>query len=122
MEPCVQPCVASRCYSADTSTPYPHPSAGIGIFQDVTMRLIAERLLEDAAGTTYVDGELISHKLKALPPPKDEHKFHICYYLCSPHQSSHLHDIPFMKKITVLLRFLNLRKVKSRKVTLKPYS
>ena len=42
------------------------------------MRLIAERLLEDAAGTTYVDGELISHKLKALPPPKDEHKYHIC--------------------------------------------
>jgi hypothetical protein len=70
--------ITSRCYSADTRIPYPHPSAGIGIFQDVTMRLIAERLLEDAAGTTYVDGELISHKLKALPPPKDEHKFHIC--------------------------------------------
>jgi len=56
----------------------------IGIFQDVTMRLIAERLLEDAAGTTYVDGELISHKLKALPPPKDEHRFHICCSGCNP--------------------------------------
>ena len=48
------------------------------------MRLIAERLLEDAAGTTYVDGELISHKLKALPPPKDEHRFHICCSGCNP--------------------------------------
>jgi len=50
----------------------------IGTFQDVTMRLLAERLLEDVAGCTYVDGELISHKLKALLP----HKYHIC---CSEH-------------------------------------
>jgi len=42
----------------------------------VTMRLIAERLLDNADGTTYVDGELISHKLKALPPPTDE--YHVC--------------------------------------------
>jgi hypothetical protein len=46
------------------------------------MRLLAERLLEDVAGCTYVDGELISHKLKALLPPKDKHKYHIC---CSEH-------------------------------------
>jgi hypothetical protein len=54
------------------------PSAGLGIFQDVTMRLIAERLLYDAAGTTYVDGELISRKLRALPPPQMKHKYHVC--------------------------------------------
>jgi hypothetical protein len=42
------------------------------------MRLVAEGLLDNAAGTTYVDGELVSQKLKPLPPPKDEHKFHVC--------------------------------------------
>jgi hypothetical protein len=42
------------------------------------MRLIADRVLGTAAGSTYVDGELISLKLKALPPPKDEHKYHVC--------------------------------------------
>jgi len=50
----------------------------LGFFQDVTMRLIAERLLYDAAGTTYVDGELISRKLRALPPPQMKHKYHVC--------------------------------------------
>lgn len=42
------------------------------------MRLIAERLLDSDAGTTYVDGELICHKLKMLPPPKDKHTYHVC--------------------------------------------
>ena len=46
------------------------------------MRLLAERLLADAAGTTYVDGELVSRKLKELRPPEDKHKFHVC---CSDH-------------------------------------
>jgi len=41
----------------------------IGHFQDVTMRLIAERTLPDAAGTTYVDREIISQKRKPLSPP-----------------------------------------------------
>jgi len=42
----------------------------IGHFQDITMRLIAERLLgADAAGATYVDSEIVSKKLKPLPPP-----------------------------------------------------
>jgi len=41
----------------------------IGHFQDVTMRLIAERLLPNAAGTTYVDHELINQKRKLLSPP-----------------------------------------------------
>jgi len=57
----------------------------IGHFQDVTMRLIAERLLgEDAAGTTYVDRELISleERIPPLRPPRGRHSaFHI---YCSP--------------------------------------
>jgi hypothetical protein len=44
--------------------------AGLGVFQDVTMRLIAERVVvPDAGGTTYVDRELGNQKLKTLPPP-----------------------------------------------------
>ena len=54
----------------------------IGHFQSVTMRLIAERLLPDAAGTTYVDGELISQQFQPLPPPRDKHTHHI---YCSEH-------------------------------------
>ena len=34
------------------------------------MRLIAERLLPNAAGKTYVDNELISRTFRPLPPPK----------------------------------------------------
>jgi len=50
----------------------------IGVFQDITLRLIAERVLvPDAPGTTYVDGELISIKLKPLPPPRDRHDYHV---------------------------------------------
>ena len=47
----------------------------IGHFQDVTMRLIAERLLPDAAGATYVDKEIVSQRLKPLHAP--ERAFHI---------------------------------------------
>jgi len=43
----------------------------IGHFQDVTMRLIARRLLPENAGATYVDRELISQTLKPLPPPSN---------------------------------------------------
>jgi hypothetical protein len=46
------------------------------------MRLLAERLLHDADGTTYVDGELIWQTHKPLPPPKRKHRFHVC---CSEH-------------------------------------
>jgi len=46
----------------------------IGHFQDVTMRLIAERLLAaDAAGTTYVDREIISRKREPLSPPSSSY-------------------------------------------------
>ena len=67
--------------------------AGIGIFQDVTMRLIAERVLHDADGSTYVDGELISRKLKALPPPSDSHKFHICCSALNPGALALVHEL-----------------------------
>jgi hypothetical protein len=44
--------------------------AGLGVFQDVTMRLIADRIVvQGACGTTYVDRELLSLTLNALPPP-----------------------------------------------------
>jgi len=65
----------------------------IGIFQDVTMRLIAERVLHDADGSTYVDGELISRKLKALPPPSDSHKFHICCSALNPGALALVHEL-----------------------------
>jgi len=41
----------------------------IGHFQDVTMRLIAERLLPNAAGATYVDREIANQTLEALGRP-----------------------------------------------------
>ena len=40
------------------------------------MRLIAERLLPDAIGKTYIARELVSKELSELPPPHDEHTFH----------------------------------------------
>ena len=54
----------------------------IGLFQDVTMRLIAERLLPDASDKMYVDGELISQKLRPLMPPSHGRTHHV---YCSPH-------------------------------------
>ena len=75
-----------------------------GHFQDVTMRLIAERLLPEPArvtsprfalvgggseitdagggGWTYVDRELLGQSLQPLPPPKDGCMFHV---FCSDH-------------------------------------
>lgn len=41
------------------------------------MRLIAERVLADADGKTYVDKEISSSKLKPLPPPRDGEAFHV---------------------------------------------
>jgi len=53
----------------------------IGVFQDITMRLIAERLLPGAAGATYVERELVSQQIKPLPLPRADHDFHV---FCSP--------------------------------------
>ena len=50
--------------------------------QDVTMRLIAERLLPSVAGAVYIDKELTTMQLKPLPLPKDGHAYHI---FCSEH-------------------------------------
>lgn len=49
----------------------------IGFFQDVTMRLIATRMLPPNSGRTYVQGELISKKPAPLKPPSDGHAFHV---------------------------------------------
>jgi hypothetical protein len=68
-------------------------SAGIGLFQDVTMRLIAEQLLDVAPGTTFVDRELVSHKLKALPPPKDGHLYHVCCSELNPGALALMHEL-----------------------------
>jgi hypothetical protein len=57
------------------------------------MRLIAERLLPDALGTTYVDGELISHELKALPPPTKMHKYHVCCSARNPGALALMHEL-----------------------------
>ena len=46
------------------------------------MRLIAERIVGSAAGTTYVDRELTSTKAKPLPPPRSS--YHICCSAANP--------------------------------------
>jgi len=49
----------------------------IGAFQDVTLRLIAERILPSTHPKTFVQGELVGQKT-TLPPLKRGKKFH-CY-------------------------------------------
>ena len=57
----------------------------IGYFQDVTMRLIAERLLPgDCAGTTIVDNELSSQTHGGLPKLGTELEFHIYHSPLNP--------------------------------------
>jgi len=48
----------------------------LGAFQDVTLRLIAERLLPERRCATYVHGELLSHPMPTLPPPRAGRRFH----------------------------------------------
>ena len=47
----------------------------IGCFQDVTLRLIAERMLLKDHGKTYLSGEMI-HLHVELPPPQG-YKYHL---------------------------------------------
>jgi len=56
----------------------------IGHFQQVTMRLIAERLLPDAHGTTYIDDEILRLKLRSLKAPRKGVAFHICCSALNP--------------------------------------
>ena len=49
--------------------------------QDVTLRLISERLLPKSKGEVYISGELI-HDHVSLPPPREDYKHHV--YI-SPH-------------------------------------
>ena len=54
----------------------------VGSFQDVSMRLIAERLLTSAdRGSTYLQGEL-TRQQPSMPAPSDGMVYHVC---CSPH-------------------------------------
>ena len=58
----------------------------IGVFQDVTMRLLAERLipserLKAGGGKTYIKGELSQEKVR-VGPPSAGRKYHV---YCSPH-------------------------------------
>jgi len=73
----------------------------IGHFQDVTMRLIAERLVPDAANATYVDRELISTKRRPIRPP--ERTYHM---YCSPHLPGALYlmsEVALANGITVIV-------------------
>jgi len=71
-------------YFGHARASHPRLLAGIGHFQCVTMRLIAERLLPHAASTMYVDRELIVQKLKPLTQPQQKHDYHL---FCSRHLS-----------------------------------
>ena len=54
----------------------------IGVFQDVTLRLLANRALGKVEGETYVHNELAKHK-PILLAPSAHHKHHV---YCSPHK------------------------------------
>ena len=75
----------------------------IGVFQDISMRQIAERLLPaDLHGKTYLQGELI-HELPKLPPTSAGKRFHVC---CSPHNAGAL---AYLKEVQAALRLPSLR-------------
>ena len=57
----------------------------IGVFQDVTLRLIASRCMPAVRGGIYVQGEVISQQRAFLDPPQA--KYHV---YCSPHNDGAL--------------------------------
>jgi len=73
----------------------------IGHFQDVTMRLIAERLLPDAAGATYVDKEIVSQRLKPLATP--EKAFHIYCSALNPGAAELMNEVSHKQGFTMQL-------------------
>ena len=74
----------------------------IGVFQDISMRQIAERLLPaDLHGKTYLQGELI-RELPKLPPTSAGKRFHVC---CSPHNAGAL---AYLKEVQAELRLPSL--------------
>ena len=54
------------------------------------MRLIAEHILKDVAGQTYVQGELISKPLTPLPRPTSDHTHHL---YCSQHNPAAANEL-----------------------------
>jgi len=73
----------------------------IGHFQDVTMRQIAERLLPDAAGTTYVDNEIVKQKLKPLPPSSKA--FHVYSSALNPGAAQLMDEVARARSFTLHL-------------------
>jgi hypothetical protein len=54
--------------------------AGIGLFQDVTLRLIATRLLPGDYGSTYVSGEKANLRRKPIFPPTQQYHIYCSIY------------------------------------------
>ena len=71
----------------------------IGHFQDVTMRQIAERLLPNAAGTTYVDKEIVNQKLKPLKPPTKA--FHVYCSTLNPGAMQLMREVARARSLTL---------------------
>ena len=63
----------------------------IGHFQDVTMRLIAERLLPNAIGATYVDREIVNQNFKPLRQPNAG--FHVYCSVLNPGAIDFMHEV-----------------------------
>jgi hypothetical protein len=71
----------------------------LSVFQDVTLRLIAARVLQHsrvAPGGTYVQGELSNKKLQPLRSPAHENGYHV---YCSPHNAGALELVQEMAAV-----------------------
>ena len=73
----------------------------VRLLQDVTMRLIAERVLPNAVGATYVDGELISLKPKQLLLPRDGHDYHVFCSNLNPGSIDLMHELAETRTFTL---------------------
>ena len=65
----------------------------IGAFQDITMRLIAQRLLPEGHAPSYVQGELISQPVAALPHPRDGRQYHVCMHASNAGAAALLEEV-----------------------------
>ena len=89
---------------------------GIGHFQDVTLRLVAERLLSDAAGITFIDGELSTQKLSAPRLPSKDHTFHVYCSELSPGGSALLRELASHLGIMMMHSLPELGDMKDNKI------
>jgi len=75
----------------------------LGHFQDITLRLIAERLLPTGHPRTYVQGELICRATLPLPAPRLGRRFHA---YCSSHNEGAaelLGEVARARKLSIML-------------------